>query len=92
MECLLESFLSKITEALFRKFDEQWPKQHQDPGPLRGAFTVGAAYYSEPAPGNFSRSLGIRAVPERLLLDRNGVIKLHVVNVHDCDSRRRCAA
>jgi len=36
--------------------------------------------------GVVTRSLGIRAVPESLLLDRNGVIKLHFVNVRDWDS------
>jgi peroxiredoxin len=36
--------------------------------------------------GVVTRSLGILAVPESLLLDRNGVIKLHFVNVRDWDS------
>ena len=33
-----------------------------------------------------TRSLGIQAVPESLLLDRNGVIRCHFVNVRDWDS------
>jgi thiol-disulfide isomerase/thioredoxin len=36
--------------------------------------------------GVVTRSLGIQAVPESLLLDRNGIIRYHFVNVRDWDS------
>jgi hypothetical protein len=42
--------------------------------------------------GAFTSSLGIRAVSESLLLDRNGVVRFHFVNVRDWDSpaAQRC--
>lgn len=42
--------------------------------------------------GALTSSLGIRAVPESLLVDRNGVVRFHFMNARDWDSpaARRC--